>query len=143
MNWPIDFQYTSHSDKLCNSNLLRFFLLLSLIVGNELIYNLIAICLMQWISITKLHFVLTLFSKKNEEKLAPRKMQFLYYLIKILKILSYPYILWNLKLIQTSKSHLNKVNSSSILFKVHIFWESHKILRNLPLTFDCMYCSQK
>ena len=22
-------------------------------------------------------------------------------------------------------------------FKVHIFWEGHKILRNLPLTFDC------
>ena len=29
------------------------------------------------------------------------------------------------------------------LFKVHIFWEGHKILRNLPLTFDRMYCSQK
>ena len=29
------------------------------------------------------------------------------------------------------------------LCKVHIFWEGHKILRNLPLTFDCMYCSQK
>ena len=28
-------------------------------------------------------------------------------------------------------------------FKVHIFWEGHKILQNLPLTFDCMYCSQK
>ena len=27
--------------------------------------------------------------------------------------------------------------------KVHILWEGHKILRNLPLTFDCMYCSQK
>ena len=27
--------------------------------------------------------------------------------------------------------------------KVHIFWEGHKILRNLPLTFYCMYCSQK
>ena len=27
--------------------------------------------------------------------------------------------------------------------KVHIFWEGHKILRNLPLTFDPMYCSQK
>ena len=23
--------------------------------------------------------------------------------------------------------------------KVHIFWEGHKILRNLPLTFDCVY----
>ena len=27
--------------------------------------------------------------------------------------------------------------------KVHIFWEGHKILRDLPLTFDCLYCSQK
>ena len=27
--------------------------------------------------------------------------------------------------------------------KVHIFWEGHKILRNLLFTFDCMYCSQK
>ena len=27
--------------------------------------------------------------------------------------------------------------------KVHIFCEGHKILRNLLLTFDCMYCSQK
>ena len=24
-----------------------------------------------------------------------------------------------------------------------MFWEGHKILRNLHLTFDCMYCSQK
>ena len=29
-----------------------------------------------------------------------------------------------------------------LLDKVHIFWEGHKILRNLPLTFDCMYCSK-
>ena len=28
-----------------------------------------------------------------------------------------------------------------ILCKVHIFWEGHKILLNLPLTFDCMYTS--
>ena len=27
--------------------------------------------------------------------------------------------------------------------KVHIFWEGHKILQNLHLTFDSMYCSQK
>ena len=27
--------------------------------------------------------------------------------------------------------------------KVHIFWEGHKILRNLPLIFDRVYCSQK
>ena len=27
--------------------------------------------------------------------------------------------------------------------KVHIFWEGHKILQNLPLTFDCMYCSKR
>ena len=28
-------------------------------------------------------------------------------------------------------------------FKVHIFWEGHKILRNIQLTFDYMYFSQK
>ena len=28
-------------------------------------------------------------------------------------------------------------------FKVHTFWEGHKILQNLHLTFECMYCSQK
>ena len=27
--------------------------------------------------------------------------------------------------------------------KVHIFWEGHKILRDLKLTFECMYCCQK
>ena len=27
--------------------------------------------------------------------------------------------------------------------KVHIFWEGHKILRNLHLTFVFMYCRQK
>ena len=27
--------------------------------------------------------------------------------------------------------------------KVHIFWEGDRILKNHPLTFDCMYCSQK
>ena len=27
--------------------------------------------------------------------------------------------------------------------KVHIFWEGREILRNLHLTFDCKYCSQK
>ena len=29
------------------------------------------------------------------------------------------------------------------IYKVHIFWEGHKILRNLHLTFVCMYCRQK
>ena len=24
-------------------------------------------------------------------------------------------------------------------FKVHIFWEGHKMLQNLPLTFDCVF----
>ena len=37
----------------------------------------------------------------------------------------------------------NSVIFSVVIFNVHIFWEGHKILRNLPLTFDCMYCSQK
>ena len=36
-----------------------------------------------------------------------------------------------------------EVVKGSSFFKVHIFWEGHKILRNLHLTFDCMYCSQK
>ena len=27
----------------------------------------------------------------------------------------------------------------STTFKVHIFWEGHKILRNLHLTFGCKY----
>ena len=34
-------------------------------------------------------------------------------------------------------------NYICFIFKVHIFWEGHKILRNLHLTFGCMYCSQK
>ena len=33
--------------------------------------------------------------------------------------------------------HNNRI--AEIFSKVHIFWEGHKILRNLPLTFDCMY----
>ena len=33
--------------------------------------------------------------------------------------------------------------SHDMFFKVHIFWEGHKILRNLPLTFYYMHCSQK
>ena len=28
------------------------------------------------------------------------------------------------------------------IVKVHIFWEGHKILRNLHFTFVCMYCRQ-
>ena len=37
----------------------------------------------------------------------------------------------------------NYLLSSSLTSKVHIFWEGHKILRNLPLTFDCSTYSQK
>ena len=29
------------------------------------------------------------------------------------------------------------------IITIHIFWEGHKILRNIHLTFDCMCCSQK
>ena len=36
---------------------------------------------------------------------------------------------------------LESLTSSS--FKVHIFWEGHKILRNLQLTFDWYYIGQK
>ena len=31
----------------------------------------------------------------------------------------------------------------TVSFKVHIFWESHKILQNLQLTFDWHYIGQK
>jgi hypothetical protein len=35
-------------------------------------------------------------------------------------------------------SILNSLDQrSQYISKVHIFWEGHKILRNLPLTFDC------
>ena len=37
----------------------------------------------------------------------------------------------------------DKIFTIDLTFKVHIFWEGHKILQNLHLTFDCMYCSQK
>ena len=37
--------------------------------------------------------------------------------------------------------HSGSKQLKSAKIKVHIFWEGHKILRNLPLTFDCMYCS--
>ena len=30
-----------------------------------------------------------------------------------------------------------------MIIKVHIFWEGHKILRNLSLTFDWHYIGQK
>ena len=36
-----------------------------------------------------------------------------------------------------------KRSTHDFFLKVHIFWEGHKILQNLPLTFVCMYCSQK
>ena len=35
------------------------------------------------------------------------------------------------------------VQRKGILFKVNIFWEGHKILRNLPLTFDRSTYNQK
>ena len=42
---------------------------------------------------------------------------------------------------------LRAYSNSAILvvcpIKVHIFWEGHKILRNLPLTFDYSTYSQK
>ena len=41
----------------------------------------------------------------------------------------YSFIKWLLR-----RGHWNK----KIFIKVHIFWEGHKILRNLPLTFDCI-----
>ena len=38
---------------------------------------------------------------------------------------------------------LYPIQQQSLQGKVHIFWESHKILQNLHLTFVCMYCRQK
>ena len=38
---------------------------------------------------------------------------------------------------------LQKIGSTFYPVKVHIFWEGHKILRNLHLTFDCSTYSQK
>ena len=38
----------------------------------------------------------------------------------------------------------DKREISILLLRVQLkFIEGHKILRNLPLNFDCMYCSQK
>ena len=38
---------------------------------------------------------------------------------------------------------LNRDSAKFKVAKVHIFWEGHKILRNLPLTFNCSTYSQK
>ena len=38
--------------------------------------------------------------------------------------------------------HLLHRNYDNRSIKVHTFWEGHKILRNLHLTFDCIYCSE-
>ena len=51
------------------------------------------------------------------------------------------FLVFYLQSTSAEKNMNDKVRFSG--FKVHIFWEGHKILRNLPLTFDCMYCSQK
>ena len=50
---------------------------------------------------------------------------------------------WSLLEIKTIRKSDQSMWWLNLFFKVHIFWEGHKILRNLPLTFDCMYCSQK
>ena len=58
----------------------------------------------------------------------------------------------NCAILSTGKSWLNylvhkvyPLNFLSFDFigKVHIFWEGHKILRNLHLTFDLHYIGQK
>ena len=38
---------------------------------------------------------------------------------------------------------IERYKSNMVIIKVHIFWEGHEILRNLPLTFDCSTYSQK
>ena len=62
---------------------------------------------------------------------------FIYVLFKILIGNCFYYEYGKLKKWKKSNHHMAHT------VKVHIFWEGHKILRNLPFTFDCMYCSQK
>ena len=38
---------------------------------------------------------------------------------------------------------MDQIINKWLIIKVHIFWEGHKILRNLPLTFDCGTYGQK
>ena len=51
---------------------------------------------------------------------------------------------WNYKSTKINKTTKLVVNEreNKKAYKVHIFWEGHKILQNLPFTFDCLYCSQ-
>ena len=43
----------------------------------------------------------------------------------------------------SSKYFKSKIDRPIDQYKVHIFWEGHKILQNLHLTFDFKYWSQK
>ena len=52
------------------------------------------------------------------------------------------YYLKNTKL-RYDKSILKWQKNEVSKCKVHIFWEGHKTLLNLHLTFDCVYCRQK
>ena len=64
--------------------------------------------------------------------------------LKIERIRLYKY---TLKVSKSRKqfmaSSLLPKKNKKIDFKVHIFWEGHKILRNLYLTFDWHYIGQK
>ena len=58
------------------------------------------------------------------------------------------HIIYAQKMMDLQEGYLTLFVKLSIIYefttsKVDIFWEGHKILRNLHLTFDCMYCSQK
>ena len=46
-------------------------------------------------------------------------------------------------LTKTSLKNFSIVEKGRSEGKVYIYWEGHKILRNLHLTFDCIYCGQK
>ena len=45
-------------------------------------------------------------------------------------------------ILKVLKSERNVQTLSDNEGKVHIFWEGHKILQNLHLTFDCVYCTR-
>ena len=49
----------------------------------------------------------------------------------------------SLLLCTSTFEQLKKWHQFWVFCKVRIFWEGHKSLRNLHLTFDCMFCSQK
>ena len=89
-------------------------------------------CFKYLLALLKSYWVITVsfclrpFFKKNQS------------VIELLK--SYAYVMATFLTVESDLDfdlHLNRIR------KVLIFWEGHKILRNLHLTFYCVYCGQK